>query len=36
MTPSRPLKASKTTRVLKMLAKPKGISLEVICTATGW
>jgi len=36
MTPSRPQKASKTTRLLAILAKPKGASLETICNATGW
>lgn len=36
MTPPTLKKTSKAARVLTMLAKPKGASLGVICTATGW
>lgn len=31
-----PQKASKISRVLAMLAKPKGSSLDALCKATGW
>lgn len=36
MTSSKPTKPSNTTRVLEMLAKPKGASMEAICKATDW
>lgn len=36
MTPSHPQEASKTTRVLAMLANPRGASLDALCKATGW
>jgi len=35
MTPP-PEKATKISRVLAMLSKPKGASLDALCKATGW
>ena len=35
MTPS-PEKATKISRVLAMLEKPKGASLDALCKATDW
>ncbi|MEM8732142.1 MAG: DUF3489 domain-containing protein [Pseudomonadota bacterium] len=35
MTPP-PQKATKILRVLAMLEKPKGASLDALCKATGW
>ncbi len=35
-TPHKPNAPSKAAQVLKMLARPKGASLDALCKATGW